>query len=329
MVILAFTGPEASVVKRSVVIEAPPSAIYPNIASLRKMHEWSPWKDMDRDQKNTWSETDGAVGAYGEWEGDTIGRGRQEIIALEQDRKVTTDLRFLEPWESKSTVDLELTPENNGTRVDWIMTQKHEGLGRMMAVFMDMDKMIGPDFEKGLQNLKARTEAEQQAAQAALQAKTHRGYVIETVEKPTTTYIGKRGKIKFAEIDKFYGQHLPAAFVAAGAAGIEQAGYPSGIFFAWDEQAQTADLMAAVPVKADENVVVKGFETYTIPASKMLHIPYYGAYDKSQEAHYAMDEMIKANGLTHYGNVIEEYVTDPTTEPDTSKWLTNIYYMIR
>ena len=329
LLVLAFTGPKESVVKRSVVIDATPAEVYPHIASLKKMHDWSPWREMDRDQKNTWSGADGTVGSYEEWEGDTVGTGRQEIVALEQDRKVTTDLRFFEPWESQSTVSLELAPEGEGTRVDWIMTSKNEGLGRLMAVFMDMDKMIGPDFEKGLQNLKAVTEEEAKAAQALLQSKTHRGYVIETIERPTTTYIGKRAKVKFADIEKFYGTNFAGAYAAAGAAGVEPAGYPSGIFFAWDQQALMADMMAAVPVKAGENVSVKGYETYTIPASKMLHIPYYGAYDKSENAHYAMDEMIKANGLTHYGNVIEEYVTDPTTEPDTSKWLTNIYYMVR
>ncbi|MDQ3099761.1 MAG: SRPBCC family protein [Bacteroidota bacterium] len=329
LAILAFTGPKSSVVKRSVVIEAPPAAIYPMISSLRNMHEWSPWKNMDRDQENEWTGTDGAVGSIQTWRGDTVGVGSQEIKAMEQDRKVTTELKFLEPWESSSTVDLELTPEGTGTRVDWIMTQEHDGMGRLMAVFMDIDKMVGPDFERGLASLKAMTEERELAAGEALKAKTHRGYVIETVERPTTTYIGKRAKVKFADMEKFFGTNFPGAYAAAGASGIQPAGQPTSIFFEWDEKNMIADVMAAIPVQAAENVTVKGFETYTVPTSKMLHIPYYGAYDRSENAHYAMDEMIKANELTHYGNVLEEYVTDPTTEPDTAKWLTNIYYMIR
>lgn len=329
LIILAYTGPKTTVVKRSVVIEAPPATVYPMIASLRTMHEWSPWVEMDRDQQNEWSGTDGAVGSIQTWKGDTVGVGSQEVIALEQDRKVTTELKFHEPWESTSTVDLELTPEGGNTRVDWIMTQENEGLNRLMAVFMDMDKMIGPDFERGLARLKAKAEAAQHTATAELNAKTHRGYVIETIERPTTTYIGKRAKVKFADMEKFFGTNFPAAYGAAAANGIQPAGHPTSIFFEWDEKNMTTDVMAAIPVQAAENVSVKGFETYTVPASKMLHIPYYGAYDKSENAHYAMDEMIKANQLTHYGNVLEEYVTDPATEPDTAKWLTNIYYMIR
>src|SRR5688572_25495523 len=110
LVVFAFTGPKNSTVKRSVVIVSPPALVYHIISSLLKIHEWNPWVEMDRDQKNVWSENDGTVSSYEEWEGDTVGKGRQKIISLDQDKKVTTDLIFLEPWEAKSTVDLELVP---------------------------------------------------------------------------------------------------------------------------------------------------------------------------------------------------------------------------
>ncbi len=330
LLILGYTGPKTSVVQRSVVIDAEPATIYPYVASLRETHNWGPWIDMEREVVTEWSEEDGVVGASQSWEGDTLGKGMQRIIAMEPDRKVSTELTFLEPWESKSEVDLVLTPEEQGTRVDWVMTSQNKGLARLMAVFMDMDGMIGPDFERGLEKLKATVEEKQRAQAADLQSRTHRGYVIETIERPQMTYIGKREKkLKWTEFEKFYGQNFGGAYAAAGAQGIEPVCCPSGIFFAWNEEEQTADVMAGIPVKGGEEIVVKGWETYTVPTSKMLHIKYYGAYDKSAEAHYAMDDMIKANGLTHYGNVIEEYVTDPSQEPDTAKWLTNIYYMVR
>ena len=86
-------------------------------------------------------------------------------------------------------------------------------------------------------------------------------------------------------------------------------------------------MMPAFPVKAASDLSLAGYTTYATPASKALHIPYMGAYEKSGEAHYAMDELIKSQGLTQHGAVIEEYVTDPMAEPDTTKWLTNIYYL--
>ena len=107
------------------------------------------------------------------------------------------------------------------------------------------------------------------------------------------------------------------------------AGAPSGVYFAWDERAGVTELLAGIPVNGDASLKVPGMDVYQVPAARMLHIPYYGAYEKVGTAHMAMDEMIRANGLEHYGNVIEEYVTDPRSEPDTAKWLTNVYYMIR
>ena len=107
------------------------------------------------------------------------------------------------------------------------------------------------------------------------------------------------------------------------------AGAPSGVFFEWNETDQTADVLAGMPVKAGTDLMVPGFETHVIPACKMLKIEYYGPYDQSGKAHEAMNAMIEAKDLTHYGNVVEEYITDPGEVKDSTKWLTNIYYMVK
>ena len=325
LLILGLTGPKTTEVKRSVLVDARPETIYPMIANLKRSHEWEPWKDMEKDVKGEWSEQDGVVGAYTAWEGDTLGKGRNEITALEENKSVTSRMEMYEPWSSVSEVQLLLTPEQEATRVDWILTQKNEGMGRLFAVFMDMDKMVGPEFQLGLENLKAQAEAiEKEQAGSNVG-----GYSISSVQRPAITYVGKRSVLKWDEMEGFFGATFGGAYGAVAAQGLAMNGYPSGIFFEWNEEEKTADLMAGIPVKGDSTVQVNGFETYTVPASKMLHIAYYGAYDKSGEAHMAMSQKIEADGLVHYGNVIEEYVTDPGQEPDTAKWLTNIYYMVR
>jgi effector-binding domain-containing protein len=91
----------------------------------------------------------------------------------------------------------------------------------------------------------------------------------------------------------------------------------------------TADMMAGFPVKGDASVKVPGMETYLVPAGKVLKIAYMGEYEKTGTAHEALNKYIGSKGLTHYGNVIEEYITDPMSEPDTAKWLTNIYYLVK
>ncbi|MCB9169318.1 MAG: SRPBCC family protein [Flavobacteriales bacterium] len=329
LIILGLIGPKTSVVQRSTTIAAPADVVYPMVASLRTMHDWSPWKDMEKDQKVEFSGEDGTVGSMQMWEGDTVGKGSMEVIELEANKHVGTDLKFIEPWEAESKVDLDLEEEGDaGTKVTWKMTQQNGFMGRIMSVFMDMDKMVGPDFEKGLAKLKTMAEAKEQEL-AAIRDKTYNGFVIETVDRPELVYVGKRKVVKWKDMHDYFAASFGAAFKAVGAAKMEMEGAPSGLYYKWDEANKEADLMAAIPVKADADAKVVGMQTAVVPAGKALFIPYKGGYYGSGKAHEAMDQMMKAKGLELRDVVIEEYVTDPEQEPDSSKWLTNIYYMIK
>ena len=88
-----------------------------------------------------------------------------------------------------------------------------------------------------------------------------------------------------------------------------------------------ADMAVAIPVATA--VEIKGGSVAEIAAGKAAVIDYYGAYEGSGEAHFAMDDYLKEFGLTAGGPVIEEYITDPMTEPDTAKWLTKIIYPLK
>jgi effector-binding domain-containing protein len=330
VLVLFLIGPSRTVVERTVAMNAPASVIYPKIASLETMHGWSPWSEMDRDQVTEFTGEDGAVGSKQTWSGDTVGVGVMEVLELTPDQHVGLDLRFSEPFESRSKVDFDLVSEGAATRVTRRMTTDNGFISRIMCVFFDTDAMIGSAFEQGLNNLKAIAEAEHAEAAQELAARTVKGYVINTVERPATVYVGKRNKrLKWDDMDKFFGESFGGAAAAIGGAGLEMIGPPTGVYFVWNEADRTTDLLAGFPVKAAEPGQFPGFEVYTVPASRMLHIAYYGSYEDSMAPHEAMNEYIETNNLTHYGNVIEEYVTDPRQEPDTSKWLTNIYYMVK
>lgn len=331
VVILGLIGPDTYRYERSVTIAAPPSAVYGHVNSLAAMDKWSPWNALDPNMKKTYEGTDGTVGAISRWEGNKdVGKGEQRLDSLVQDQLVKNHVKFIEPWASESDALVELQPEGEGTKVTWAMVGNNDFMSKVMGKFMDMDAMLGKDFEKGLSMLKEQVETAEAARLAELAAKTSGGYLIETVDRPELVFIGKRNKkVKWSDIGAFYGTNFPAAGAAIGAANLEMAGAPSGVMWAWNEKDQSADMMAAMPVKGDANTKVDGFETHVIPASKMLKVEYYGDYNKNMPAHEAIDAYIKEKGLTHYGNVIEEYVTDPMAEKDTTKWLTNIYYMVK
>ncbi len=330
LVILGLTGPGAYSVERSTTMAASPAVVYEYVSKLGHMKEWGPWQEMDKDQVQTIEGTDGTVGAVWSWKGDTVGTGSQRIVAMEPNKKVTCELHFIEPFESKSMVDYELEPSGDSTRMVWRMSGENNFMGRIMGVFMDMDEMIGPDFERGLVKLKTVVEASHAEAMAAEAAQTVDGYRIETIDNGEQVYIGTRNKkLKWSAMQPFFGAQFGASAAAVAAAKLELAGAPSAVYWEWNEQEQTADLMAAMPVNGDAETEVKGFTTHVIPAGRMLKVAYYGDYDGSMKAHMALDKYIKDKGLTHYGNVIEEYVTDPMAEPDTTKWLTNIYYQVK
>lgn len=329
--ILGMIGPDTYRFERSVTIAAPADKVYPHVSTFANMDKWSPWNAHDPNMKKTTEGTDGTVGAIWKWEGNSdVGKGEQRYDSLVPNSLVQARLHFMEPFENECDARVELRPVGDSTKVTWAMVGENNFMGKLMSKFMDMDAMIGKDFENGLSMLKEQVEAVTAAEKAALAEKSFGGYMIETIERPETVYIGKRGKkVKWTDLGGFYGTTFPAAGKALGEAQLTMAGAPSAIFFAWNEADQTADVMAGMPVKATADVKAKGMETYVVPASKMLHIAYYGAYEKSGAAHEAMDGYIKEKGLTHYGNVIEEYITDPMSEKDTTKWLTNVYYMIK
>ena len=92
------------------------------------------------------------------------------------------------------------------------------------------------------------------------------------------------------------------------------------------EQKQTTECAAVISVADGE---LKHWEKFNVPAADIaLHVAYYGSYDKITKAHSAINEYMKEKGLAH-SVAIEEYISDPMTEKDTTKWLTNIYYVLK
>lgn len=319
--IVGLILPKDYEVSRDVVIDAPRAFTFNHVASLKAVQEWAPWGDKDPNQTVTYEGEDGAVGSSQHWSGnDDVGEGIQTITAVTPNERVESHLKFIRPWESESDAYINLEDADGGTKVTWGFKGSTPFPMNAMGLFMNMDKMLGAEFEKGLDRLKEQTEA-------AAQSPTYRGFTIQRIDLEPRTYLAHREKISFSQMKPFFQTHMPGIYRAAMAAGATMAGAPAGLYFEWDEANQTADLATAVPVT--EAVNAKGAEVVNVPAGKALAIDYYGPYEGTGEAHYAMDDCFKAFGYEGNAPVIEEYVTDPSTEPDTSKWLTRIIYLLK
>lgn len=156
VLIAASMQPEEYRVERSVVIEAPPEEVYQVMADFERYGEWSPWEKLDPNLKKTVTGKPGEVGTRYTWEGnDQVGQGSMTVTGAVPNERVDIKLEFLKPFEATSTTAWVLTPEGEGTRMTWSMEGRNEGLmPKVFALFMDMEQMIGKDFEEGLANLK-------------------------------------------------------------------------------------------------------------------------------------------------------------------------------
>ena len=159
--ILAFaaTKPDTFRVQRSAAIKAPPEKIFPLLNDFQRWETWSPWEKKDPAMKRTFSVVTSGKGAEYSWEGNKeVGEGRMEIAESVSPSRVAIKLDFLKPFEAHNTVEFTLAPQGDTTTVTWAMQGDTPYLAKIVHVFLDMDKLVGRDFDTGLANLKAAAE---------------------------------------------------------------------------------------------------------------------------------------------------------------------------
>jgi uncharacterized protein YndB with AHSA1/START domain len=148
-------------VERSITMNAPAERIFEQISDFHNWTSWSPWEDVDPDLQREYIGPSKGPGAAYAWRGNRkAGEGRMEVLEAVQPEKVAVRVQFLKPFKSQSLSVFTLTPDGDGTHVDWTMTFPKTMLTRVMTLFTTYDKMVGSDFEKGLARLKAYAEGE-------------------------------------------------------------------------------------------------------------------------------------------------------------------------
>ncbi len=154
------TRPPGYRVVRSALVAAPAEVVYAQVADFHRWDAWSPWARLDPDMKTAFEGPASGLGAVYRWTGNQkVGEGLMTVTAATPPRDLTIRLQFVKPWEQTSTTAFTFVPEGGATRVTWSMSGSFDLLGRAMTLFMDMDRQVGPDFEKGLAALKKVAEA--------------------------------------------------------------------------------------------------------------------------------------------------------------------------
>ena len=159
VLVFAATKPDTFRVQRAASIKAPPEKVFALINDFKRWGAWSPWEKKDPAMKRTWGAVTSGKGAKYAWEGNKdVGQGSMEITESVPPSKVTLKLDFLKPFEAHNTVEFTLERKGDITNVTWAMQGPTPYFAKIIHVFINMDSMVGKDFEAGLANLKAAAE---------------------------------------------------------------------------------------------------------------------------------------------------------------------------
>ncbi len=159
VLILAAAKPDEFSVRRAATVKAPPDKIFTLINDFQRWGSWSPWENRDPAMTRSYSGAESGKGAVYAWDGNrNVGSGRMEILDASSPSKIVIKLDFFKPFEAHNTAEFTMQPQGGATDVIWVMHGPAPFMSKVMQVFMNMDSMIGKDFEIGLANLKRLAE---------------------------------------------------------------------------------------------------------------------------------------------------------------------------
>lgn len=155
------TRPAEFMIERSATIRAPEEIVYANVSDFHEWAAWSPWERLDPEMQKTFEGPESGVGASYAWSGnDDAGEGRMTIVDAAPPERVVIQLDFIKPWKATHMTRFALSPVADGTHVTWTMEGENDFIGKAVGVFMNMDELVGGDFEKGLASLREVAESE-------------------------------------------------------------------------------------------------------------------------------------------------------------------------
>jgi len=155
-----WVQPSAFSVVRTTKIKGPPRAAFDLVNDFHQWRVWSPWENIDPNLQRTYSGCEFGLDAIYAWVGNKgVGEGRMTIVESVPPELIRIKLEFLKPFEATNAAEFTFVPEGDETIVTWTMTGTKNFMMKGFGLFMNMDKMIGADFEKGLAGMKSAVES--------------------------------------------------------------------------------------------------------------------------------------------------------------------------
>jgi uncharacterized protein YndB with AHSA1/START domain len=158
--IVVATRPATFHIERSTTIAAPPETVFAQVNDFHSWRAWSPWEKLDPQMQRTFSGAPSGAGAAYAWSGNKeVGEGRMTIENSQPPSQIAIKLEFIKPFAATNRATFSFAPVPAGTKVTWGMDGNNNFLAKAFHMFMDMDQLVGADFEKGLAALKAIAES--------------------------------------------------------------------------------------------------------------------------------------------------------------------------
>jgi hypothetical protein len=160
LAVLVAMQPSEFRIERSATIAAPAPVVFAPVNDFRNWQAWSPWAELDPAAKSSFAGPRAGNGAAFAWSGSSqVGEGRMTITESRPSELVRIKLEFLKPFEATNTAEFTFKPQGERTAVTWSMYGHNDFVGRAVGLFVNMDKVLGEEFEKGLASMKSVAEA--------------------------------------------------------------------------------------------------------------------------------------------------------------------------
>jgi effector-binding domain-containing protein len=316
LIVISYLLPGNYTVKRDIYIKADRSVIFDLTSNFTNWDLWTPWtKAVDSTVDFELVGPESQVGTQWKWNGKVLGNGEMTITEIKPDELIAYDLSFDHgKYQSKGKLIIEAQGDSNN--VSWFDEGNlgYNPISRYMGLFMD--KMMGPDFEKGLDKLKKVAEVRNHWPKIEKKMMPEQLVLLIRDSAGPATY----GKI----MGKAFGEVM--GFVKSNKLICTSA--PFAIYIKWDSVTMFSVMDLGIAV--EKAVSGKGrIRLEKIPSQQVAIAHYFGGYDKTASTYFILEQYIKESGKQVAGGPWEIYITDPTTVKDTAQWATDILFPVK
>jgi effector-binding domain-containing protein len=317
VLVVGLIAPKSSHVAVRIFTKASAQNAAPLFQKWENWDRWSPWKASDSTMKVAITGTSGTVGSRYDWMGENTGEGSMTVTEIDA-YSLNFDLAFNGPLPSTWKCKMEAQDTLGGSTLSWTFDGESPYPFNAFSYLFNMENYVRSDFEKGLKSIGSIAEGPVT-------------YDIEMMKNPGLHFLINRATVKFGDIPAFFGERYGVIYPEAEKLNIK-AGTPCGLFFTYNSEKGETDMAAAAEVPErpkQKSPLITAISIDRNVAPTLLKINYYGPYEGTGTAHEAMDVFMKQENLVQVPPVIERYVTDPGTQKDPNKVLTEIIYAVK